>query len=214
MALKKIFNHKKKKNLMNLFLNRQIDSLSRHRFAEKMKTLLLAAALCLIGSMDCCGRHKKGDGASTEIGLDLGAVIGRGEIRFNIGRQFSGHWSLEGTHTLRPGMLRKDRNPDEDAHYSEVEDTGSGTRTEPYCLMEGGIKVKYWMTETYKGGYIMTGCRLGDGRGIDGTVGLGYSIRIWKGWRCTLSCEIDIRRSHIQQKPAGDGLGFTISYTY
>ena len=60
----------------------------------------------------------------------------------------------------------------------------------------------------------MAGCRLGDKRGIDGTVGLGYSIRIWQGWRCTLSCEMDIRRSHIQQRLVGDGLGFTISYTY
>ena len=213
-SIKKIFNHKKKKNLKNLFLNRAIISRSKHSFAEKMKTLVLAAILCLMGSMDCCGRQKKGDGLTSEVGLDLGAIISSGEIRFNAGRQFSGHWSLEGTHTLRLSMLVKGRNTDEEVHYSEFEDIGTSAQTEPDDLMTGGLKVKYWISETYKGGFIMAGCRLGDKRGIDGTVGLGYSIRIWQGWRCTLSCEMDIRRSHIQQRLVGDGLGFTISYTY
>ena len=45
MALKKIFNHKKKKNLMNLFLNRQIDSLSRHRFAEKNEDTVVGSCI-------------------------------------------------------------------------------------------------------------------------------------------------------------------------
>ena len=80
--------------------------------------------------------------------------------------------------------------------------------------ISGGLKIKYWVNETFNGGYIMAGCRFGDRRGLDGTIGMGYSIRIWKGLRWSVSYEFDLRRSYLTQSPKGNGLGLTLSYTY
>lgn len=175
----------------------------------------MAVSLCLTGSMACIGRQTKGDDLTTEVGIDIGTLISRGAVGITVGRQFAGHWSIEGNHTLVFGMMLKGRSEEEEMHESFFSAESLSTiKQEAEDMISGGIRVRYWISEPYKGGYIMTGCRFGDSRGIDGTVGSGYAIRIWGGWRCSISFEIDIRRSFLQQSPQGNGLGITLSYTY
>lgn len=179
-----------------------------------MRRLLLVVSSCLSLSSTCIGQQKKGDGLVTEIGLDIGAVICRKELCLTVGREFAPHWSLEGYHTFVFGRLTKGRNEEEEMHDSilSTEDLSSVEISDD--LISGGLRVRYWIKETYKGGYFMAGCRLGDRKGVDGTIGLGYSIQIWNGMRCSISYDIDLRRSSLHKSPKGNGLGITISYTY
>jgi hypothetical protein len=175
---------------------------------------LLTVSFCMLLCLICAGIPKDAVIPKTEVGLDLGAAIGKHAFTFFIGRQISRQWSLEGSHTLIAGMLTKKADEEELAHYQEfkTEDEQSATNVED--LFSGNIRLKYWLTDIHKGGYFMAGCRIGQRKGMDGTIGAGYSIHIWKGWRCAVSYEIDIRESCIHQRPRGNGLGFTLSYTY
>ena len=178
-----------------------------------MRTLL-AISLFMSICQTCTGRCTRACIPKTEIGVDIGAVINQGALGIHVGHRITKQWSLEGTHTLMAARLIRKPDKDEEVHYGEVDSYALTARTDTTRLMSGGISLKYWFNETYKGGFIMIGGRYGGLGGADGILGIGYSINLWKGMTCAISYEIDLRGSAIREKPAGKGIGFTLSYTY
>ena len=179
-----------------------------------MRRAILIVSLYLIGTATCIGVQRKDEGTTTEIGLDIGAIMSRCALHLTAGRHLWGSWTLEGTHTFIFGRMIRGRSEDEEVHYNEFGTEEAACDEDTYDMVSGGLRVRYWIDDIYKGGYIMTGFRLGYDRGPDGVIGIGYSMKILNGWRCSLSYEMDIRRSWRLQRPAGNGLGLTLSYTY
>ena len=164
--------------------------------------------------MTISGKSRSNDHPETEIGIDLSEAIGKGAFRITIGKRVSEHWSLEGSHELMIGMLLNKKDDDEKIHYGEVNKVLSYEYTMHDDLITGGISIKYWTAETHKGAFMQAGCKLGTLTGLDCTAGLGYSIGIWRGIRCTISYEINIRDSIIRRKTTGKGISLTLSYSY
>ena len=179
-----------------------------------MRRLLLAISMFMMGGIICIGRQRNGDNHTTEVGVDIVAATCRSSLRITAGRQLLGHWSLEGVHTLMFGPLSDGMSEEEEEHYGILGPEKPESVRKAEDMVAGEVRLRYWMHKTYEGGYFMAGCRMGHRTGIDGTIGCGYSIRIWRGWRCTISYEVDVRRSYSHQSPQGNGLGFILSYTY
>lgn len=160
------------------------------------------------------GKQTKGDEVlQTEVGINVFSAIFKGEFSFTVGRELASHWSLSGTSAFKFGRFIKKPNIDEEVHYNEMNDI-TDTDMSGNKLFSGGLGIKYWLTETYKGGYMMTGVRYGAITKVDAIIGCGYTINIWNGVKCNISYEIDIKSSILQDKMTGNGISLTLSYTY
>ena len=175
---------------------------------------LLTASICTFLCLTCAGQRNQAKIYATETGIDLGAAIGKGALRFMVGHQFSGNFSIEATHTIMLNRMSKGMSDEEKSHYSQFYGNGTPTETSEKESFSGDIRAKYWIKRIYEGGFIMTGFTLGGKKGIDATTGIGYSIRLWKGIRLAVSYEIGIRESANCKRPAGNGFGLTLSYIY
>lgn len=180
---------------------------------KKMKKLL-AVIICMINCISGIGQERKDEKTLlTDVGVDITSAIFKGAFSVTLGRELSRHWSLEGTSTFLFGMLIRKDNNDEVVHYGEIGRQTDKT-TNVGRLVCGGIKLKYWFNDIYKGTYMITGIRNGAIADMDAVIGCGYMINILKGFNCSVSYEIDIRSSILQDRMTGNGISLTFSYTY
>lgn len=165
----------------------------------------------MISFMSSIDAQSRKDGQLTEVGIDITSVVFKKAFCFTLGHGLSKHWSLEGTSTVSYGILTTKYNSDEKIHYGEL-NNDTDFETTNSKLVTGGIRIKYWINDIYKGGYIMTGIR--SETKLDWTIGGGYSIHVFKGVCCGISYEIDIRNSIQQNRLTGNGISIALSYTY
>ena len=170
-----------------------------------MRTLSVVAA-CLIMCMTCRGEGKENTIWPRSAGIDIGSTVHEGAVKLMISQQFYHHWSVDACHTVRLRMVRKRADHIEEEHYGTLGYAPVKADDSSYEMMTCDLTVSYWLNECFRGMFIQAGCRSGIEMRCEGIMGLGYSIKVWKGLRCSLTYDTSIgkeRKSH---------LGLTISY--
>lgn len=170
-----------------------------------MRTLIVVAA-CLIMCMTCRAEGKDKTIWPRSAGIDVGSAVQEGTVKLMVSQQFSRHWSVDACHAIRLGMVCKRADRIEEEHYGTLGYVLAIADDSSYEMMTGDLTVSYWLNECFRGMFIQAGCRSGIKMRWEGIMGLGYSIKVWKGLRCSLTYDTSIgkeRKSH---------LGLTISY--
>lgn len=176
--------------------------------------VILAALISLTTCLTCSAQDRRHRVHTTETGIDIGAAIGKGAFRISAGHQFADHWSLDASHTIFVRKLVKGLSEEERSHYEELGENENIHETSDESLHSADVRVRYWIRKAYDGAFIMTGCALRGRKGLDAEIGTGYSIKIWKGIRMSISYDIRLRDSIRMKKLQGNGIALTLSYIY
>lgn len=159
------------------------------------------------------GKEKISHQWKTAIGIDLTYLIGRGGVGAKIEKQFSTHWSVEGYNEINIKMMAKGRNEAEIEHYNEFEETQSISDNGNPEFLTGGIRLKYWIKDPFKGCHIAAGCKCGKREGIRGTIGAGYTFQVWRNFTGSLSLETDIAQKSAEERNSIK-VSLTLNYTF
>lgn len=170
-----------------------------------MRTLIAVAA-CLFLWMTCRGEGKEKIIWPRSAGIDIFSAANEGALKLSISQQFSNHWSIDASHTIRFRMTKREAASEVKEHYSMLGYTHVENSDSEHEMMTGDLTLSYWLKEGYGGLFIRTGCRTGVEMRMEGILGVGYTIKVWKGLRCSLSYDTTIGNNRKEQ------LGLTISY--
>lgn len=167
---------------------------------------LIAAVACLTLCIACLGNGKERNTWHRMAGIDLGAAIGEGAMKIVISQQFAKHWSIDSRHSVRMNMSRHRLSSEEKEHYEILDYAFEDAGCTDEDIMTGDITISYWINESFRGLSLQAGCSWGIRKNTESILGLGYTIGIWKGLRCsmtyyaTLGCQMN------------RNFGFTITY--
>ena len=76
------------------------------------------------------------------------------------------------------------------------------------------IYIDYWLEDTFKGAYIRLGGDIRDREGPDMTIGVGYTMRIWKGLGIETGYNLGVIDALNKQKLSADGLKAGFYYVF
>lgn len=167
---------------------------------------IIAAAACLTLSMTCMGNGKEDNTWHRMAGIDLGAAISEGAMKTVISQQFAKHWSIDARHSVRVNMAKHRLSPEEKEHYETLDHAHDEAACAEKDIMTGDITISYWIKESFRGLSVQAGCRWGIRMNPESILGFGYTIGIWKGFRCTMTYCTALGGQ------MNSNLGFTITY--
>lgn len=169
---------------------------------------LSALLILLFSGTACLCQEKSEDTGKYIISVDAGGAICSRTMRLSFGRHITDHWSLEGGYAIDFSRTVRIWSQEEREHYNEFLSDSEERKASDTDLIEMDMKLKYWISETFKGGYIMAGVRHGIRQGTGCIAGAGYTFCIWKGLKCSLAYETGLG------KLEDNGLRMILSYTY
>lgn len=163
----------------------------------------IISILAVLAGISCLAQHK------AMIGIDMGRILRTGQAGISLDYGFCGRWSVSGATDIDFGPWKTGKDPEYEGHLSEFEEVVRKQKAPARC----SVSVRYWLLETFKGGWLGIGCidRKESRPGL--TVGFGYDMPVWKGLGISLSCSTDMLASCLSGTYAGDGLTIGIHWT-
>ena len=149
----------------------------------------------------------------TAAGIDLcGIVCSR--IGIDLEYRINSHWSANGFISFQHNWFNREKSPTEREHtssFTQDKATPSTNRHGTHCEH---ITASYWPMQVYKGFFISTGLQHNDSQGMDGLIGIGYSMNIWQDIHIKASYFTPILQS-ADNGPAGtEGLRLQLCYNF
>ena len=142
------------------------------------------------------------------IGTDLTGIIRTRAVNISAGCGFTENWSVSWASTIDISPFRNGMSPEEEEHRTEF----SPSQTDTKITGSHSISVQYWMHTAFTGTYLTGGIRHINNGKTDYTIGAGYCIPVWKGFRMNISYETDILSSLQDEGPSGRGLHIGICW--
>lgn len=152
--------------------------ISPYRFAEKMRKIMTTSIAAVFLSI---GGFAQG---IASVGMDFMPLSGRNGTIIYGGYGFTGKWSASFSAgiPLRPAGNASDKEHME--HLAEFDGSPDDSQINDGAV---SISLEYWPEGTYEGFYMGAGCRYVIGLSPECTIGIGYSMPVWKGLTSLLS---------------------------
>ena len=170
-----------------------------------MKRIITVSA-CLLLCMICLGQEGKGRTWRRMAGIDLCAAASEQELEFVISQQFFQHWSIDTQCSTHLTQAKRRYSSEEEEHYRTLNYISYGDEENVINSMNSRITISYWMEEAYYGFFLRAGCKCGIAQRPACIIGSGYTIKLWKELRCSLTFDTTVDKQRKSE------LGFTISY--
>lgn len=154
-----------------------------HRFAEKMKRILMALLFSYATLDPCFGQTGR-----SITGIDLTALL-RNTAEIYIGYGFHQHWSVTCDASISIRESEDDMTQLEDEHHEELGIFKNTSHSGP-DHHSASMFFSYWPKQVHDGFYLSLGIRSGTSRHITGIAQLGYMLTLWKGLGISTSVRV------------------------
>ena len=151
------------------------------------------------------------------IGTDLLGCMCFETARISIDCGFAPRWSAGADACINMNVLKRHDDTLVSEHnegLSVQEETEARTFLSGDCFQEIGFHIGYWPDETFKGCFISIGGKIQDRHGPDMTLGIGYSIRIWKGLAAEAAYRFGIREAYKEGRLPISGIKAGVYYVF
>lgn len=174
---------------------------------KKMKAIIMLL-LSLYAGVEACCQPLKG---AAKTGVSITSATFRHTLDIEAGYAFSKHWSAEGS-VWKILPLR-----DRLSHEEKVHDSLLGkTAWTPTASGGDGLRLEvcYWPSEAFCGPFISTGCTYEELGKADGSIGIGYMMKVWKGISLSLSFKSGLMELKTGADRLADNIDIGINYIF
>ena len=167
---------------------------------------MLLLSLCT-GAEAYCQPLKR----AAKTGLSITSATFRHTLDIEVGYAFSKHWSAEGcAWKIFPF---KDRQSQEEKIHDSLLD-----RTAWSPVVSGGdgirLDICYWPSEAFSGPFISAGCTYEELGKADGSIGIGYMMKVWKGITLSFSLKTGILERTTEADRLAENIDIGINYIF
>lgn len=148
---------------------------------------------------------------AAQTGVSITCATFRQTLSIEAGYAFSKHWSAQGC--AWKGFPVKERmSQEEKIHNSLLDKTSWST---PGQKKDGfRAEVCYWPSEAFSGLFLSTGCTYEELGKLDGCIGIGYMMKVWKGIAMSMSLNTGISELMTGSDRIAEHIDIGINYIF
>lgn len=148
---------------------------------------------------------------AARTGVNITCATFRHTLSIEAGYAFTKHWSAEGC-AWKCFPVKERISQEEKLHNSLLNETARPSAE----LKKDGFRAEvcYWPSDAFNGFFLSTGCMYEELGMIDGCIGIGYMMNIWKGIAMSLSLKSGITELMTGSNKLGEHIDIGINYIF